>query len=350
MIETPSLHPLTDPLTLSDAVLESEADSETRLDASIPELLAFFARHKHIIVASHARPDGDAIGSVLAMGEILNQLGCTTDLVLADSAPAIYRSLPGLSRIRFSDTVVDETLAPALLLECDSIERTGLKGLERRTLINIDHHVSGREFGAINWIDPKASAVAIMVYRIAVASGVEITPSMATCIYAALLSDTGGFTYPNTTPESFAVAHHLALRGANPGKIARDLYFSSPLSKVRLLGRALDRLEISKGLAWSWVTLADLESVHATPEECEGIVGNLIAIDGIEAAFFLREQADGSIRLSIRSKGEFNVARVAEAFHGGGHVNASGCTLPAPMQSAIDAVLSELRAERALRA
>jgi phosphoesterase RecJ-like protein len=350
MIEAPNLQATPDSTSLSDAIfLEGEA-SAAMSDTSIPELLTFFAEHKHFLVTSHARPDGDAIGSVLAMGEILNQLGCTTDLVLADPAPAIYRTLPGLDRIHFGETVSEKTLAPLVLLECDSIERTGLRGLEGRSIVNIDHHVSGREFGAVNWIDPQASAVAVMVYRIAVAAAVTITPSMATCIYAALLSDTGAFTYPNTTPESFAVAHDLTLKGANPARIAHDLYFSNPLSKVRLLGRALDRLELSNGLAWSWVTLADLESAHATPEECEGIVGNLIAIDGVQAAFFLREQPDGLIRLSIRSKGEFNVARVAESLKGGGHVNASGCTLPAPMRSAIDTVLSELRAEQALRA
>ena len=350
MIETPTLHSLSDPLVLSNAVLKEEAVAAPVPDAAIPELLAFFREHRHFVVVSHARPDGDAIGSVLAMGEILNQLGCTTDLVLADPAPAIYRTLPGLSKIQFTPNVTQAPGAPAILLECDGIERTGLKGLEGRTLINIDHHISGQKFGAINWIDPHASAVAVMVYRIAVAAKIEITPSMATCIYAALLSDTGAFTYPNTTPESFAIAHDLTLRGANPGKIARDLYFSSPLSKVRLLGRALDRMEISEGLAWSWVTLADLESAGATPEECEGIVGNLIAIDGIEAAFFLREQIDGLIRLSIRSKGEFNVARVAEAFNGGGHRNASGCTLPGPMASAIGAILTQLREESLVRA
>ena len=350
MIETPTVHLLSDPLELSDAILRQSPADTPVADSSISELLAFFAEHKHIIVASHARPDGDAIGSVLAMGEILNQLGCTTELVLADSAPAIYRTLPELGSIDFSGKVSDTTMAPAVLLECDSIERTGLQGLEGRVLVNIDHHISGRNFGAINWIDPQASAVAVMVYRIAVSAGANITPSMATCLYTALLSDTGAFTYPNTTPESFAIAHDLTLKGADAGRIARNLYFSSPLSKVRLLGRALDRLEISDGLAWSWVSLADLESARATPEECEGIVGNLIAIEGVEAAFFLREQENGFIRLSIRSKGELNVARVAEAFHGGGHINASGCTLPGPIRPAIDAILFQLRAERAMRA
>jgi len=349
MIETPSLHPLSDPLALSDAVLDGVSGEGLIQDSAIPDILSFFRGHRHFIVASHARPDGDAIGSVLAMAEILNQLGCTTELVLADSAPAIYRTLPGLDRIRFTDRVTADPDVPAILLECDGIERTGLKGLEGRLLVNIDHHVSGCNFGTINWIDPSASAVAAMVYRIAVAANVQITPSMATCIYAALLSDTGAFTYPNTTPESFAIAYDLSQHGANPGRIARDLYFSNPLSKVRLLGKALDRLQISDRLAWSWVMLADLEAVGATPEECEGIVGNLIAIDGVEAAFFLREQPDGLIRLSIRSKGDFNVAIVAEAFQGGGHVNASGCTLPGPIFSAIDAVLGELRSAQALR-
>lgn len=210
-------------------------------------------------------------------------------------------------------------------------------------LINIDHHASGRRFAAINWIDPAACAVAAMVYRIAVAAGVTITRSMAVCLYTSILSDTGAFTYPNTTPESFAIAHDLTLRGASPSQIAKDLYFTNPLSKVRLLGSSLAALKISGSLAWSWVTLADLERTHATAEDCEGIVGNLIAIEGINAAFFLREQPDGQFRLSIRSKGNVNVARVAEAFDGGGHLNASGCTLPGPLETAVDRVLRELR-------
>ncbi len=321
--------------------------AETTEAASIAELLAVFRKHPHFIVTSHARPDGDAIGSSLAMAEILDQLGCTCDVFLADSAPAIYRSLPNLDRIQFTDSAAlphETVLAPAILLECDSIARTGLQGLEGRMLINIDHHASGRNFGAVNWIDPSACAVAAMVYRIAVAAGVEITLSMAVCLYTSILSDTGAFTYPNTTPESFAIAHDLTQRGVNPSQIARDLYFTNPLSKVRLLGSSLAALQISGNLAWSWVTLADLERAQATPEDCEGIVGNLIAIEGIDAAFFLREQPDGQFRLSIRSKGNLNVARVAEAFHGGGHVNASGCTLPGPLESVISRVLAELQA------
>jgi phosphoesterase RecJ-like protein len=323
-------------------------------------LLETFREHSHFIITSHARPDGDAIGSALALAELLHQLGCTTDIVLADSAPAIYRTLPNLERIRFAASAdpADAAagiqphnlrLAPAILLECDSIERTGLNGLEGRFLINIDHHASGRNFATINWIDPGACAVAAMVYRLAIATGVAITHSMATCMYTAILSDTGMFTYPNTTPESFAIAHDLTLHGADASQVARDLYFCSPLSKVRLLGLALNNLQLNDNVAWSWVTLDHLERTHASAEDCEGIVGNLISIEGIDAAFFLRELADGSFRLSIRSKGEFNVARVAEAFGGGGHRNASGCTLAGPLQTAVDRLLLELAAAGRLR-
>jgi phosphoesterase RecJ-like protein len=329
-------------------------------DESIALLLQIFREHSHFIITSHARPDGDAIGSALALAEVLHQLGCSTDIVLADSAPAIYRTLPNLDRIRFATSVdsalaaagVDpqhSCLAPVILLECDSLERTGLTGLRGRFLINIDHHASGQNFASVNWIDPGACAVAAMVYRIAIAAGVTITPSMATCIYTAILSDTGMFTYPNTTPESFAIAHDLTLRGADPSLVARDLYFCSPLSKVRLLGLALNNLQLNENVAWSWVTRDHLERTHASAEDCEGIVGNLISIEGIDAAFFLRELADGSFRLSIRSKGEFNVARVAEAFGGGGHRNASGCTLAGPLQTAIDRLLLELTAAGRLR-
>jgi phosphoesterase RecJ-like protein len=323
-------------------------------EVSISALLAIFRRLPHFVITSHVRPDGDAIGSSLALAEVLDQLGATSELVLAGPLPPIYASLPNLDRIRFSASPGMSPrgrrteLAPVVLLECDGIERTGLKGLEGRALINIDHHASGRNFGAINWIDPAACAVAAMVYRLARAAEVEITPSMATCLYTAILSDTGSFNYSGTTAESFAIAHDLTLRGADPGEIARDLYLSNPLSKVRILGTALNSLQTRGNLAWSWVTTSDLDRAHASPDDCEGIVGNLIGIEGVEAAFFLREQFDGFFRLSLRSKGNINVALVAETFGGGGHATASGCTLHGPLHMAVDRVLSALHAAHQL--
>jgi len=318
-----------------------------KIEPSIAALLERFRSHPRFLITSHARPDGDAIGSVLAMAEILDQLGRESVIVLADEIPYIYRTLPNLDRIRFTldaREVEPDLTTPAILLECDGIPRTGLSGLEGRCLINIDHHASGRPFGAVNWIDENACAVAAMVYRIAVAANVEITPSMATCLYTAIVSDTGSFTYPSTTAETFALAHDLATHGANPGQIAHDVYFSNPESKIRLLGAALSNLQIEGSLAWSWVTTDDMVRAGANAEDCEGVVNYLISIAGVESAVFLRELPSvDQYRLSIRSKGKINVAEVAERFGGGGHRSASGCTLEGPLTTATERILSQLK-------
>ncbi|HEX3375029.1 MAG TPA: DHH family phosphoesterase, partial [Edaphobacter sp.] len=208
-----------------------EGPSEAQSQSQIAALLAAFCAHPRFLLTSHARPDGDAIGSALALAEVLDQLGCKVDVILADPIPSTYRALPNLHRIHHTASANDidpGRNTPAILLECDGVARTGLLGLEGRTLINIDHHASGRPFGSINWIDEHACAVAAMVYRIAVAANVDITPSMATCLYAAILSDTGSFQYSSTTADTFALVHHLAARGANPSQIARDIYLSNP--------------------------------------------------------------------------------------------------------------------------
>ena len=313
-------------------------------EASIAALLERFRSTKRFLITSHARPDGDAVGSVLAMAEILNQLGCETQVVLADPAPHIYRTLPGVEKIKIS-TIAGEADTPAIIMECDSVSRTGITDLAGRFLINIDHHASGRHYAALNWIDEHACAVAELVYRIAVAAKVEITPSMATCLYAAVLSDTGSFTYPSTNATTFELAHKLAAQGASPSQVARDLYFTNPESKVRLLAKALTNMKCDGPVAWSWVTDAEMELAGASAEDCEGVVNYLIGIDGIESAVFLREvSTSGEFRLSIRSKGKVDVAQIAESLGGGGHRSASGCTLQGPLAAATEQILSQLRA------
>jgi phosphoesterase RecJ-like protein len=312
-------------------------------EASIATLLKTFRSTSRFLITSHARPDGDAVGSALAIAEILNQLGCETRIVLADPPPIIYKSLPGIESIQVASSV-DEDDTPAIILECDSIERTGLQGLMGRPLINIDHHASGRPYAALNWIDEHACAVAEMVYRIAVAAGAEITPAMATCLYAAVLSDTGSFTYPSTNASTFELAYNLAKYGASPSEIARDLYFSNPESKIRLLAVALTNMKCDGPIAWSWVTDAEMEQTGASPEDCEGVVNYLIGIAGVESAVFLRElPPNGDFRLSIRSKGKIDVAKIAESFGGGGHRSASGCTLEGPLEEATERILTQLR-------
>ncbi len=312
-------------------------------EETIAVLLETLRTQKRFVVTGHTRPDGDAVGSALALAEILDQLDHDVDVVFADSVPEIYSTLPNVQRIRHAPRAGDDGGA-VIVLECDSIERTGLLDLEGRFLVNIDHHASGREFGSFNWIDENACAVAAMIYRIAEAAKVEITPSMATCLYTAILSDTGSFTYPGTTAETFELVHSLAVKGASPSQIAQDILFTSPLSKVKLLGAALSNMECDGPIAWSWVTQGDLERTGAVPEDCEGVVNHLISIAGVESAVFLRElPSNNEFRLSIRSKGRVNVALVAESFGGGGHRTASGCTMQGPLDLARGRVLKQLR-------
>ncbi|MGO8719382.1 MAG: DHH family phosphoesterase [Acidobacteriaceae bacterium] len=299
-------------------------------------------RHRFLLT-SHCRPDGDAVGSLLALWMMLNAMGKQAEMQLSDPVPAIYGTLPAAEQIRHA-TGLANGFDPdtVIFLECDSVERSRLRGLEGRFLINIDHHTSGNPFACVNWIDTRASAVAEMVYRLAIAAGVAVTPAMATCLYTALLSDTGSFCYEGTGAETFALARDLVDLGAKPARIAEDLYFSNPLSKMRLLGAALTTLQRDGRVAWLWVTHEDMVRLGASDEDSLGIVNYAIAISGVEVAVFLREMADQRIRVSLRSKSTVRVARIAEQFGGGGHENASGCNLDGPIDTAIERVLAEV--------
>jgi phosphoesterase RecJ-like protein len=171
---------------------------------------------------------------------------------------------------------------------------------------------------------------------------------MATCLYTAMLSDTGSFCYEGTDAHTFELARNLVCYGADPVHIAREVYFSNPASKMLLLGAALANLHHDGHLAWLWVSEDDMDRTHAAEEDCEGIVNYAIAISGIEVAVFLRELRDHRVRLSLRSKGRVNVATIAEQFGGGGHESASGCTLDGPLPAATERILKYLRNEMAV--
>ncbi|WP_263410115.1 DHH family phosphoesterase [Terriglobus tenax] len=318
--------------------------------AATSELLNHIRSRQHFLLTSHSRPDGDAVGSLLAMAMLLDQLGKTCEVVVADPVPFIYRNLPQVDRIRVAPRI-EGSYDAVILLECDSVERSGIHGTEGMFLINIDHHSSGREFGNCNWIDQDACAVAAMVYHLAVTADVTITPEMATCLYAAILTDTGSFTYPGTNADTFALARELVLAGADAAWIAREVYFTNPAPRIRILGSALSNLHLEGKIAWAWITLQDMIESAAEEEDCEGVVNYLISIAGIDCAVFLRElprpfvTGTPQFRLSIRSKGGINVALVAEHFGGGGHVNASGCTISGSLETAIDLTIKRLRAE-----
>jgi phosphoesterase RecJ-like protein len=310
---------------------------------AIAAILDLIRQGERFLVCSHSRPDGDAVGSMLAMGMLLEQMGKRADLVTADRLPHVYRELPGADAIRCAMRVHGPYDA-VILLECDGLERAKLRGLEAFFLINIDHHTSAREFGHLNWIDRDAASVGELVYRLTKAAGGTVTPEMATCLYTTVLTDTGGFCYGGTRASTFALAQELTLAGADPIRIARDIYFSTPPARLLLLGAALSNLKREGRLAWLWITHQDVVRTCAAEEDCEGIVNYAISIAGVEAAAFLRELPEGIIRLSLRSKGRLDVAGIAVKLGGGGHESAAGVTLEGPLSRALDQILAELRA------
>src|SRR5437899_6036677 len=249
----------------------------------VREVLKHIEQRTRFLLTSHARPDGDAIGSALACRQILCSMGKEAEVVLHDGVPRIYRPLPFADKVVQAERV-NGAYEAAIILECDSIQRTRLEGLEERFLISIDHHLSGRPFANVNWIDPTAVATAEMVYCLAREAGVKISPEIATCLYTAVLTDTGSFMFEGTNERTFTLARELVLAGANPAHCARNVYFGHSTAKMRLLGAALSNLHREGALAWISVTQDQMLRCHAKEEDCEGLVNYALSMQGVEVA------------------------------------------------------------------
>ena len=316
------------------------------------------ARHR-FVVTSHARPDGDGIGSALTCGQILRMMGKEAEVVMHDGVPRIYQNLPFAERVIRVDAVPGNFFLDVnpnvnsggnsgdavIMLECDSIARSQLAGLERCFLINIDHHASGRNFAHINWIDSTVMATAELVYRLARLACVPVDRDIATCLYTGLMTDTGSFMFEGTNENTFTVARELVLAGADPAQCARHIYFGHSTAKMRLLGAALSNLNREGPLAWIWVTQEQMQHFGAREEDCEGLVNYALSMADAQVAIFFREMPSGRFRVSLRSKGEVNVCGIAEQFGGGGHKCASGCSVDGPLSVAVSRIIERLRAE-----
>lgn len=312
----------------------------------LDRVLQAIRERQRFVVTSHARPDGDGIGSALACGQILRAMGKEADVVMHDGVPRIYQNLP------FANLAVQADSVPSndgvIVLECDSVRRTLLDGLEQCFLINIDHHVSGRNFAHINWIDSSVMATAELVYRLARRACVPVDRDIATCLYTALMTDTGSFMFEGTNEHTFTVARELVLAGADPAFCARQIYFGHSTAKMRLLGAALSNLHREGPLSWIWVTQEQMQRFGAREEDCEGLVNYALSMSDVQVAIFFRELPDRRYRVSLRSKGEVNVSTVAEYFGGGGHKCASGCSLEGPLAMAVSKIVERLQAEPVL--
>ena len=295
-------------------------------------------------ITSHRRPDGDSLGSSLGLYWLLRALNKDVEVIMRDPAPNAYQQLPGAANVRVTPAV-DDSYDAVFVIECSDVTRPGLDDLEKQFVVNIDHHATTALFGKINWLDSTASAVGEMIYNLCKATGVRVTKEIAECVYTALITDTGSFHFSNTTERTFKVASELLRTGVKPAKAAEAVFASYPWSRIQLMGAVLStaRRDSTGRVALLRHSLEMQAAAHSSDEDADGFVNYPLTVGEVEAVAMLRESEPGVYRTSLRSKGEVNVAKVAEKFGGGGHRNAAGCTLRGTWEEAEEKIIGLLQ-------
>jgi len=306
------------------------------MTTSSPELAriveAVRARQRFVL-SSHSRPDGDSIGSQLAMLYALQQMGKEAIAVNADPASPPLMAFPGVRDIRIAPSV-EGNFEAAIIMECGDLKRTGVSGLERYFVINIDHHPGNTGYGQINWFDASAAACAEMVYDVVRALGVPLTREIATHVYLAILTDTGSFHYSGISPRTFEICRECLEAGVDPVMVARNVYDSNNMGRLKLFGAVLGAMQIDQSgrIAIVYVDHEMARAAGGTYEDTEGLVNLPLTVKEIEAVVFFKQDKADQYRVSLRSKGEVDINAIAKEYGGGGHKNASGCTITGPIE------------------
>jgi bifunctional oligoribonuclease and PAP phosphatase NrnA len=289
-------------------------------------------QRQRFVLTSHARPDGDSIGSQLAMAFALDALGREVRIINADPPPDHYRDFPGVDRIEIASRA-DVDADAVIVMECSDLRRTGVEGLDGHFIINIDHHAGNGMYGAVNWFDESAAACGEMVFDVIQALGVPFGPQIATHIYLAILTDTGAFHHSNITPRTFEICRRAVEAGVNPAIMARRVFDSNSFGKLKLIGALLDSMELLVGGRLAVLSIDDamLKACGCTHNDTEGVINLPLTAREIQAVVFFKATEDGGIRVSMRSKYDVDVRLVASAYGGGGHKNAAGFNVHGPL-------------------
>jgi len=283
-----------------------------------------------LLVASHKNPEGDAIGSTLAFYHTFPDK--KVELFNADPVPYFLKFLPGVEKIRHQMNELSGEYDLVVIVDCANPDRVCerfFQQIKPKFTINIDHHESNSYFGDLNLIDPKASSTGELLFQLFSCFPQKINSQTATCLYTAIMMDTGSFRYINTTPRSLEIASKLANLGADPAWIARNVYESHPPARLILLGMALQTMVFSPDGKRAEMTLTKemFQKAQADVSFSEGFINYLTSVAGVEVAVLFRELDKNTYKVSFRSQGRVNVAKLAEELGGGGHFQASGTTL-----------------------
>jgi len=312
-----------------------------------PEALLKKLRTGHrFLLTSHVNPDGDAVGSCLGLARILRSLGKGVLVWSRDPIPSQYSQLAGSSRVHTGEEPpanFPDGFDAVVALECPDLGRSGLAAqFEGLPVVNIDHHLGNEHYGEVNWVDTAAPSLGEMVYRIGQALMVDLDEETATCLYLTLVTDTGGFRFSNSTPSAFQAAAILVGEGAQPAEVSRWLYESRSESSIRLLGEMLSTLERDGRVATAVVTHEMFARTKASSGDTEGLIDYPRSIDGVDAVGIIRQIGDEEFKVSLRSRGNIDVEKIARKHGGGGHRNAAGFPSPGPLDQLRSQVAREL--------
>ena len=299
-------------------------ETDTTIRARIADEIR---RRQRFVLSSHVRPDGDAIGSQLAMAYALRALGKDVRVVNAGPPPTPLLAFPGVADIEVMPEIDDPGDA-VIVMECGDLARTGVDGFARGYVINIDHHPGNTHYGALNWFDLSAAACGEMVFDLVRELEVPLTKEIATHVYIAILTDTGSFHYSSISPKTFDICRQCVEAGVDPPAVARCIFDSNNLGRLKLFGAVLSRMELDPTgrLATVFVDHKLARACGGTYEDTEGLINLPLTVKEIQAVVFFKENGPDDWRVSMRSKGDVDINAVATEFGGGGHKNASGCS------------------------
>jgi len=314
------------------------------------EITKLLEKNNSFLITSHKNIDGDAIGSELALYFILKKLNKKPIILNQDRLPRIYNFLPDSDKVHcLEDNYINiKNIDVGIIVDCTNFERIEetykiFKNI--KNIINIDHHNSNENYGDLNYIDSLASSVGEIIYDLIKFINLDLLDEkISTCLYTAIITDTGSFRYSNVSSKTFSVVSDLASQGIKPNLIADNIYNRNTYSGLKLLGKALLTLEVDESNYVSWLTITRdmLNNTEANDEEVEGIIDVARTLENTEVSILFRETKDNKIKVSFRSKGDFNVNKFAGKFNGGGHPNSSGCVCSGKIAEVKENILSEL--------